>query len=327
MGAPQVTDTNWLSSVLAVTMDQYTPNCTDNVFNNNAATLLLKEKSQVDARLSSYQIQVPIMLGKNTSVKSFTGYDGFDNSPQKGIVNAYVPLANYGGLITISDDEIEMNSDKEQVVNILTTKIMQCESSILDAINTDIYLDGTGNGGKNILGLMDMCEASATPSSYMGLTNSTYWVNQYSTASTVSVLSALTELYFKCTDGREIPDIILANTDFVTAYEAANRTTSGVGLAYVNAKLADAGFASLGFKNIPMVLDKSLDGDAADSGGYGKAFMLNSKFLGMPFKEVKTTAFTDSDTQFAKTAKMRVRLQLLTDKRRRQGVCVLSTSA
>jgi len=323
MGAPQVTDTNWLSSVLAVTMDQYKESVTDNVFNNNAALLLLKDKSMVDARVSGYQIQVPLMLGKNTSVKSFTGYDAFDNSPQKGIVDAYTGFSNYGALITISDDELDMNSDKEQVVSILQTKIMQAEGSILDDINDGMYKDGTGNSSKDILGLAAMCETSATPGAYMGVTNSTYWVNQYKTSTAAALLSGLTDLYFACTDGRDIPDIILANTDYVSQYEALNRSTSGTGIQYVNAKLADAGFAALEFKQIPMVLDKSLDDN--DATGFGKAFMLNSKYLGLPYKEVKTSSFTESDNQFAKIAKMRIRLQLLTDKRRRQGVHYMSS--
>jgi hypothetical protein len=88
MGAAQVTDTTYLSSLLAVTMSQYKEQVQDNIFNNNAAFLKLKEKSQVSARTSGEMLQLPILLGKNESVKSFTMYDNFDNSPQKGIDNA-----------------------------------------------------------------------------------------------------------------------------------------------------------------------------------------------------------------------------------------------
>jgi hypothetical protein len=168
-----------------------------------------------------------------------------------------------------------------------------------------------------------MCEMSATPGAYMGLTNSTYWVNQYVTSTGAALLSGLTELYFKCTDGRDIPDIILCNTDYISDYEALNRSTNGTGISYVNAKLGDAGFAALEFKQTPMILDKSLDDN--DAAGYGKAFMLTSKYLGLPYKEVKTSSFTESDNQFAKIAKMRIRLQLLTNKRRRQGVHLMSS--
>jgi hypothetical protein len=323
MGSPQTTDTNYLSTLLAGTADQYAKTATDNVFNNNAALLLLRKNSKVAFNTSGYQIQMPLLLGKNTSVKSFEGYDNFDNSPQKGLVDAYSTFAKYGGLITISDDELDSNSGEEAVINLLATKIMQCEESILDEINDNIYKNGTGNAGKDILGLAAMCEASSSPGAYLGITDSTNWVNQYKTGTAGTILADLTSLYFKCTDGREVPDIILANTDFVEAYETANRSaSSGVSINYVNATLADAGFQALSFKGIPMVLDKSLDNN--DSGGAGKAFMLNSKFLALPYMEVKAGAFTDSNTQFAKVAKMRVRLQLLTNKRKRQGVHVLS---
>lgn len=322
MGAPQTADTNYYSTLLALTASQYREQLQDNVFNNNAALLLLKEKSMVSAQVSGEMLQVPLLIGKNETVKSYSMYDTFDVTPQKGVVNAYVKMANYGGFITICDDELETNSGKEKIVNVLTTKIMQCEESILSEINDNLYKDGTGNSSKNILGLAAMCETSATPGAYMGVTNATNWVNQYETCSAAQVISGLTDLYFKCTDGREAPDIILANTNFVTAYEAANRATSGVSISYPNAKLADAGFISLNFKGIPMVLDKSLDDN--DSGGVGKAFMLNSRFLGLPLKEIGIGDFVRSGNQFAKTAGMSYRLQLLTDKRKRQGVIVLA---
>jgi hypothetical protein len=325
MVAPQTTDTNYLSSLLAMTTSQYQTSLTDNVFNTNAALLLLRQKSNVYFKTSGDVIQMPINLGKNTTVKSYTMYDAFDNSPQKGQVNANYGFANYGGFLTISNDELDTNSGKEQIVNVLTAKMMILEDSINAKINDDLYKDGTGNGSKDILGLAAMCEASATPGAYLGLTDSTYWVNQYKTATAVSVISGLTDCYIACADGKEVPDIILANTAFVSAYENANRSTStGVSISYVNTTLADAGFQQWNFKGVPMVLDKSLDSSANDSGGKGKAYVLNSKFLALPFDAVTTTDFTNSANQFAKTAGMRTRLQLLTNKRRRQGVVVLS---
>lgn len=325
MVAPQTTDTNYLSSLLAQTTSQYQNSLTDNVFNTNAALTLLRQKSNVYFKTSGDVIMMPINIGKNQTVKSYSFYDSFDNSPQKGQVNANYGFSNYGGFITISDDELDTNSGKEQIVNVLSSKLMICEESINEAINDDLYKDGTGNGSKDILGLAAMCEASTTPGAYLGITDSTYWVNQYKTGTSATILSKLTDLYLACADGKEVPDIILANTNFVSVYESANRSaSSGVGINYVNATLADAGFMHINFKGVPMVIDKSLDSSANDSGGVGKAYMLNSKFLALPFMEVKTGAFTDSNTQFAKVAKMRTRLQLLTNKRKRHGVIVLS---
>lgn len=321
MGAPQTADTNYYSTLLALTASQYREQLQNNVFDTNAALLTLKEKSMVSAQVTGEMLQLPILVGKNTTVKSYSLYDTFDVTPQKGAVNAYVKMANYGGFITISDDELEANAGKEKIVNVLTTKIMQCEESILSEINDNLYKDGTGNGSKNILGLAAMCEASSSPGAYMGVTHAN-WVNQYTTCSAAQVISGLTTLSLKLTDGRESPDIILANTNFVSTYEAANRATAGVSISYPNAKLADAGFIVLQFKGISMVLDKSLD--ANDSGGVGKAFMLNSRFLGLPLKDVGISDFTRSGNQFAKTAGMSYRLQLLTDKRKRQGVIVLA---
>lgn len=314
----QTTDTNFESTVLAVTAEKYIPKLTQNIFNYNAALVKINEKSSVNFTRSGDEVIVPILLGKNNNTKAYAPYEAFDLTPQKGIVDAAAKIRDYAAPIVISDNELRINSGKEQIVSIMSAKLMQADESLKQRMNLHMYDDGTADGGKALLGLKAMCEESGTPGAYMGITDATNWINQYQTGSAGQLLSKMGALYYSQKDGGDAPDLILCDDKFAILYEAANQSTSGVGIQYVDAKLADAGFTHISYRGVPMVNDKSL------TASVGKAYFLNSKYLGFLFENPETTEFVRMPNQLAKSAFLKCSTQLITSRRNRQGVVVLS---
>jgi len=49
--------------------------------------------------------------------------------------------------------EMLQNSSKEAIIDLLDGRMQVSEARLLNRIGSDIYGDGTGNGGKNITGL------------------------------------------------------------------------------------------------------------------------------------------------------------------------------
>jgi hypothetical protein len=47
------------------------------------------------------------------------------------------------------------NSGKEAIIDLLDGRMSVAEAQLANRISGDIYLDGTGNSGKNITGLND----------------------------------------------------------------------------------------------------------------------------------------------------------------------------
>ena len=320
--AGQNTNTDWQSSLFAVTLDQYKEELTNNFFDARPALKLIRAKSKVGARKSGGNLIVPLMVGDNDSAKSYNGYDSFDLDPQKGFVDASVQLTNYGVPVVISDEELDINNGKEQVVSILSSKIMQAEMSITNNVGNHLFLDGTGNGGKNILGFGAMCEETATPGEYMNYTDATNWVNQYQTGSQGEIIDKMDALYRSISDGVDKTDIIVCSSEFLAQYEAACRTAGISTIAYPNASNADAGFADAHYKGIPIVIDKAIDD--SDTAGKGKAYFLMSKYLGLYMEAPVAGKMIPIADSFAQVSKIKTRLQLFTSRRNRQGVIVLS---
>ena len=320
----QVTNTDFLTNVLALTAENQIAVMADNVFDNNAGLLLMKQKSRVNFRVSGYEILVNINLSKNKGSKSYQGFDTFNITPNKGAVTPYLRLANYAAPIPIDDESLEINKDKEKIIDVMQFFMQQAEDTLSDDVNTDLYGDGTGNAGKDMTGLGAMCEKKtiASQGSYMNVSDSTYWVNQFAESTQGAIIGTLRDLYLKTTDGKDAPDVILASTEFIDQYENANESTSGVSVTYGDTRLADAGFASLQYKGIPMVLDKALD--ATDTGTKGLAYMLNSKYLGFELRDMKFTPFVRPADQLAAVSYLKYRCQLVTNRRNRQGVIQLT---
>ena len=312
-------NTDWTTSLLAISKDQFLTKLQDNIFDKSVIFQTIKQNSQVIINDGGPQLQVPLMVSKNTGVNSLSGYDVVDTSPQSGFIDGTIGKAYYAAPITISNKEEEENGGDAQVVNLLAGRTMQAEQSMTDRLNQDLYLDGTGNGGKNLTGLLLMVPSASGAGTYMGVNGGTVtaWDAQYqecASANIISGASSLDSLWYRCSDGTDQPDIVVTDDVGITLYEQKNRT-SGVGISYVNASMADAGFKAVAYKGVPMVSDKGQ--------GTGVYHMLNSKYLGFYYKS-DLTDFVRPANQLAKVSLVSVVCQLVSNNRRRQGKLILS---
>jgi len=312
-------NTDWLTSLWAISKDSFQNKLQDNIFNKSVLFGLMRDKSEVIVKDAGPLLHVPLMVSKNTGVDSYEGYDTIDTSPQSGYIDGTIKKAYYAAPITISKQEEKENASEAKVVDLLAGRAMQTETSVIDRINGDLFLDGTGNGGKNLTGLLLMIPSASGAGTYMGVdgTAVTAWDAQYQECASANLLSgasSLDSLWYSCKDGMEQPDCILTDDTGIKLYEQLNRAT-GVGISYVNAKLADAGFQAVAYKGVPMVTDKGQ--------GTGVYHMLNSKYLGFHY-ETDTTDFVRPANQNARVALVNVVCQLITNNRRRQGKLILS---
>ena len=321
----QATDSNYLTSLLALSSPQFLKNLGDNYFNKRALLFLLKDNSQVTMMDGGTYIEVPLMVDGDSKGGSYDGYDKLNIAPKKGFVTAEVPWAHYYEPITLAHTEIQRNSNDGKVLDIMAARMTQSQNGLENNVNKGLFSDGTGNGGKDIVGIKAMCEASATPTTtYMGITSSTVaaWVNQYQGIAGTVMIAGLRDLFYSQTDGDDAPDIILTNGTGFSLYEKYN-LTSGATIAYTNNKLADNGFITLSFKGIPMTLDASCP---ITSGTVTQYYMLNSKYIGFKWGAMSTTPFSRVPDQMAEVSIISADCQLVTNNRRRQGLAVITTS-
>lgn len=320
MVAQQTTDTNYLTSLLSITRDNYLKKLQDNIFDEHATLNLISKKSQVMMQNNGYYITIPLMLAANSTTDSYDGYDVVDTTPQRGFLNGQSTWAHYAVSISVSHTERQANRGESAVVDLLASKMMQAEESLKERLNGDLYLDGTGNAGKNLTGLLSMIPTSATPGAYLGLTHAD-WTHQYQAGAIGTLATMLQTLYYSMISGNDQPDIITTDALGMSEYEDLNRTAP-VGIYYTKAELADFGFASLAYKGIPMVLDQNAPQYSTTLPIY---HMLNSKYLGFEINDIDLLPFERSQNQIAKTAFLIVDCELVTSNRRRQGKVVCTS--
>lgn len=327
-------DTNWLSSMDATILDNYIPILQDNVFLTNPLLDNLKGNKGLasSVMVEGKKLIVPLMVGKNAGATSYDGYDQINLAPSAGIVDGEIDYSFYTVPIVISREEEKRTSgNKTQMVSLLKGRMTQAEQGLYERLTTDLYSDGTGNGGKNLTGFLAMIPTAASSSAgtYMNINGSTggvtAWQHKYETQAVASVLTGMENLYRACKDGEDKTNVIVTSDLGESVYAAKLGTSSGTGIgysvAYTDNKNLDFGAVSYSFKGIPILTDKSHPEVSTTLPIY---HFLNTKYLGFIFANWEVEAFTKAQNQKAKYAFINVDCQLFTNNRRRQGKLVTS---
>ena len=199
------------------------------------------------------------------NVNSFSGYEVLNISPNSSISAAQFSITQYAAAVTISGLEMLQNSSKQAIIDLLEGRISIAEGQLMNRISNDLYLDGTGNAGKNITGLKAAISDTGV-GTYGGISRSAnaFWANKYysgvtnggAAVSAGNIVPYMTALAIQMVRGQDKTDLIVAdNTYFqyyVNALQGIQRVTSE--------NEAGAGFASLKFYGGGMSADVVLDG-------------------------------------------------------------------
>lgn len=291
---------NYDTALLTTTLERFlSKKPADAIFEDLALFQWLNAKGSVKRRIDGgIKMLVPLMYGKNGTVQSYRGYDTLDVSPQEGLTNAEFELKQYSGAVTISGREEELNAGEAQMLDLLETKWGQLRMSFRDKLNTDAFLDGTGNGGKDITGLALMIDSAGTYGNIARATNS-WWAAQETAvggALTIDGTTGMRRMYNDCSLGKGtmVPNGILTGQTQFEAYEALMAPY----MRYTSSGEANAVFESdnLKFRRATLFWDEELS-------AAGLMYFLNSQVIQMRVKrDMEVRPFQRPINQDAKTA-------------------------
>jgi len=266
-------------------------------------------------------ILVPLMYGKNQTVKSYDGYEVLDTTPQEGLTAAKYPWKQVAGSIAISRKEERQNSGEQRIINLLDSKIQQAQISMRDALNLMSFADGTGNSSKDIFGLQLIVENGAAWGSLGGIDRSdvlnTFWRNQWiGTVGSFNTngLAKMRNLYNSCSRGNEHPDFGVTTQAVFEAFEASQVSNQ----RFVDSRIADSHFELLKFKGMILGYDEQCTSAAADP-----LYMLNSSYLAFVVDketDLITTDFVRPENQDAKVCQILLMANMVASNCARQGV-------
>lgn len=149
------------NQIMATTLKYYSPTMTVNIANSNPGFMRMKEKNNIIID-GGERIVVPLEHDYNKTVTSFEGFDEVNVNDNEVFTAAEYNWKFYNVAITVALTDIVKNRGKHRLISFLESKIKNGERSLMKRLGTDMYGDGTGNGGKNMLGLAAI--VSTTPS-------------------------------------------------------------------------------------------------------------------------------------------------------------------
>lgn len=278
-----------VSDIIATTIQSRSGELADNLTNNNALLRRLKDRGNVKPFSGGNVILEEIMYNDTTTnnTNSYSGYEILNVGQNSPISAAQFSITQYASAVTISGLEMIQNSGKEAIIDLLDGRMNVAEAQLLNRIGSDIYLDGTGNSGKNITGLGAAVPDAPTTGTYGGIDRATwtFWrsvkysgVTDGGSAVTASnIQSYMDALAVQLIRGTDKPDLIAADNTYYRLYlqsmQAIQRVTSTGG------SMAGAGFASLKYYGAGMESDVVLDGGIGAAATAAHMWFLDTKYI------------------------------------------------
>jgi len=309
-------------ALLSTTLANYRDQFSDNLSKSFFLLWWLTSKERKRMENGGESIIVQLMYGKNTTIKSYSGYEVLDTSPQEGLTAVKFPWKQVAGSVSISRLEERQNSGEGRIINLLASKVTQAEISMRDSLNEMFFGDGSGNDSKDIFGLQLLVEDGAAWGSLAGIDRNdalnAWWRNQYLTmtgeawtSATVGGIVHMRTLYNNCSRGNEHPDIGITTQ---TAYEWYENGLVPLERFTDNA-VGDAGFQNLKFKGMILGFDEQCVANTM--------YMMNSRYIEFVVDtetDLVNTEFVRPENQDAKVSQILLMANMVTSNCARQGV-------
>mgnify|MGYP006278250761 CR=1 FL=1 len=277
-----------ISDVIATTIESRTKKAQDNLTYNNALLTRLAERGNIKTISGGSTVLQEIFYDDPSTnfANSYSGYEAISISPDSPISAAQFTLKHYADAVTISGPEMLQNSGKEQMIELLATRVEIAESRLRNKIDYDLHGDGTANGGKALVGLSAMISTSPTSGTYGGINRATwsFWqngsydktsVNGGAAFTSSNIQQAMNTVALSRVRGNDTIDLIYAGTTAYSLYlnslQAIQRITDD--------KFGAAGFSSIKFYGGAGSADVVLGGGIGGNQTTTRMDFINTKFV------------------------------------------------
>lgn len=283
MAFPSVTD------VVATTIESRSKQIADNVTNNNAGLAYIKEHGNVKTVSGGSEILEELAFAENGNGGYYSGYDLLPVAAQDVISAARFSLKQAAVPVTISGLEELQNAGREQMVDLLDSRITVAESTMANILASGFYGDGTAAGGKSIVGIDAAVPAGGATgriatATYGGIDRTTWsfwrpYFNLMGAAATAATIQgAMNDTWANLVRGQDRPNIIIVDNFMWGVYLASLQALQ----RFTSTESAKLGFPTIKYMDADVVLDGGIY-FASSAWGTGlaakTALFLNTKFL------------------------------------------------
>lgn len=284
MASPNTQSIDW-GDVVTTTLENRSRVLSDNISNNNALLMRLKEKGKSKPWTGGREIIQELRYAQNQSFMWYSGFEPLNVSLNDTMTAARYPIKQSAIAVTISGIEELMNSGEEEMINLIEGRVDTAEDTFWNQMSAAVYSDGTGYGGKQMTGLAAYVSKAPNSGVVGGIDRgSQIWWRNVSvnanldsrgvvTATNIqSYMNSTTIGLKRNTDG---VDMIVADNNYYLAYlnslQAIQRIT--------DTKLGAAGYTNLQYLGAGKKVDVILDGGKNGQIPANTMYLLNSDYL------------------------------------------------
>lgn len=265
-----ITRTEQIDYLYSSTWANRTKEIQDNIFKSQVFLAWLMANNRIKTKPGGgLHIEERLLYGKNTTFKSVGKGGTVDVNPLDGRTMSKWEWKNVIGAITRYRDDSFKNRGNFRIADLVAEDIQVAQMSLKDELTRELFLDGTGNTTKDFEGIQRIVADDPTASgSYstvggIALTGRSWWENQYKDMNNLAFSSVglewMANTLNNCEDGNALIDLIQTSQVLFEKYEK-----EVVGIQQViptekkRNKIADLGFRTLYFKEVPVVYDKNM---------------------------------------------------------------------
>lgn len=267
-------DNRQLADVAALAVDSYLPGLIDLFFNSNPLWIRMASKERVSYGGGDL-IRQPILYDK-LNASSYSGFDTFDITRKNTKTVLQFDWSQYQVTLTVDGRTLLKTSGTgTRIMDLVETEMETARMTLAEELGADLFLDGTGNGSKDILGLIAAVDNGTNVATYGGISRTdgsaqaTAITGNLNTTGGALSLPLVNTAMGSATIQPQRPDIIVTTQTlwdrFWERSQPAQREPSGPGFD----DLARVGFTAINFNGSAVVVDSHV--------ASGNAWLLNTE--------------------------------------------------
>lgn len=307
------------NDLVSQTLDAYAPTIVDNAFSSKPLLWVMKNEGRIQNKDGGITCVVDLLYAESQNHGSYSGDDVFSMQDDENVTAAQYDWKQYYGLFKVKGLEEAQNSgSKTRIFDLVKTRAKALEMTIAENFDEMFFGDGSGNSGKDFIGLKAIVSASDPSWGDLGGIDSAtnaWWQSTVDTTSEAWAtwgFDGMTNMWLTVSEGNDHPTHMFTTA----AVYASIHNTLTQDARYLDPELAQAGFQNLTWMGVPIVFDKYVDA--------GYFYMLNFNYITFYTLDNKwmtpTGDFEKPINQDFKVKSFLTYGQLTTSNRQRHGV-------
>lgn len=149
---PIVADRNY-RQLLTAAVARRSREVQDIVYNATPLTRILREEGRIKVRRAGGpELRIPVEFDK-LQAQWFTGYDKIEITPKELLNSAVFNWSRVVSMFSLTGTELLYTRGEEEVIDLMEFYLDAAEKSAKEEFETAIVGDGTGSGGRQLIGL------------------------------------------------------------------------------------------------------------------------------------------------------------------------------